>query len=66
MEEKVEGYYQIRAKELIDLLFDKKYFREDVSRDDMQGIEDFLAWTLQTQCKMAVKCALLSKRTKER
>lgn len=64
-DEKIEQFYQIRAKEIIDLLFDKNYFREDVSRDDMQGIEDFLAWSFKTQCESAVKCAELSKRARE-
>ena len=64
MEEKVEGFYQIKAKEIVDVLFDKGYFREDVSRDGMNNIEDFLAWILQTQCKMSVKCALLTKKIK--
>ena len=59
--EKVEPFYQIRAKEIIDLLFDKKYFREDVSRTDMQEVENFLAWSFQSQCQSQVKCALLCK-----
>ena len=65
MDEKVEPFYQIRAKEIIDMLFDKGYFREDVSRNGMDEVENFLAWTLKVQCDMAVRCALLVKGMKK-
>lgn len=65
-EEKIEGFYQIRAKEMIDMLFDKGFFREDISRDGMNTIEDFLAWSFQSQCKSAVTCAQLVKKVKDR
>lgn len=64
--DKNEPYYQLRAKEIIDVLFDKKFFRDDVSRDDMQGVEDFVAFSLQSQSKMSVKCALLCKSVKDK
>lgn len=62
--ETIQPFYQIRSKEFVDMLFDKGYFREDVNRDDMQSIEDLLAWVLQLQCESAVKMALLVKKTK--
>lgn len=65
-DEKVEGFYQERGKEIVDMMFDKGYFREDVSREGMKQVEDFLAWYIQTQCNSAVKVALLTKRIKER
>lgn len=65
-EEKIDGFYQVRGKEVIDMLFDKGFFREDVSRDGMKDVEDFLAWLFQTYCNSAVKCALLTKKIKER
>ena len=60
--EKIEAFYQINGKEIVDALFDKGYFREDVSRDSMQDVEDFLAWYIKIQCKSAVKMAELNKR----
>lgn len=64
-DEKTEPFYQNRAKEFIDMLFDKGYFREDVSRDGMQQVENFLGWYFQSQCQSAVKCAFLSKKASE-
>ena len=66
MEEKIESFYQVRAKEFVDVLFNQEYFRKDVSRDGMKDVENLLAWIFQTQCQSAVKCALLTKKIKER
>ena len=65
-DETIEPFYQVRAKEIVDMLFDKGYFREDVSRDGMNDVENFLAWSFQTQCQSSVKIALLTKKIKER
>ncbi len=65
-EKKTEEYYQIRAKEVVDVLFDKKFFREDVNRDDMQAVEDFVAYNFQSHAELAVKCAMIMKGAKER
>ncbi len=63
--ERIEEFYQSRGKEIVDVLFDKGYFREDVSRSSMQDVEDFIAFYIQSQCKMAVTLAELSKRVKK-
>ncbi len=55
--EKVELYYQMRAKELIDTMFDAKVFNEKITRDDIQGFEDLIAFLFQSQSKSAFKSA---------
>ena len=62
--EKIEPYYQNRAKEFVDMLFDKGYFREDVSRNGMDDVEEFLAYLFKSYCESSVKTALLTKRIK--
>ena len=62
-DEKIKPFYQMRGKEIVDALFDKGYFREDVNRASMQDIENFIAWYLQSLCKSAVKLEQLNKRT---
>ena len=64
-DKKIEPFYQMRGKEIVDALFDKGYFREDVDRTSMQGVEDFIAWYIQIQCKSAVKLTELNKSVKE-
>ena len=61
-DEKIELFYQVRGKEIVDALFDKGYFREDVSRDSMKDVENLIAFSFQSHCKSAVKMAELSKR----
>jgi len=47
MEEKIEEYYQNRAKELIDCMFDTKIFKDEITRDDMKSFEDLVAFNYQ-------------------
>ncbi|HBI17167.1 MAG TPA: hypothetical protein DDY52_03395 [Candidatus Moranbacteria bacterium] len=41
--QKIEPYYQMRAKEIIDGMFSAKVFHEKITRDDMNGFEDLIA-----------------------
>jgi hypothetical protein len=60
--EKIEPFYMKRAEEFIDCLYDKGYFREDVKRDDMRKLDEFLGFLFQTQCQSAVTCSELTRR----
>jgi len=55
--EKIEGYYQNRAKEIIDCMFDGKIFRDNITRDDMNGFEDLLAFQFQCNARTAQSMA---------
>lgn len=57
MEEKIELYYQNQAKGLIDSMFDTKIFKDSVTRDDMNGYENLVAYIFQAQAKTARKMA---------
>lgn len=59
MTEKAEPYYQREAKRLVDMLFDEGLFKEAVSRDQMNIVEDLIAYYLQSGAESAKKCALL-------
>jgi len=56
-EEKIEPYYQNNAKQIIDSMFDVKIFKEEITRDDMIGFEDLIAYYLQSQAYTARKIA---------
>ena len=49
-DKEIQPFYKARAKEMIDMLFDKEYFAKDLSRDGMNDVEEFLAWNFQYQC----------------
>ena len=46
--DEIEPYYQLRAKEIVDALFDKNYFAEGIKREDMQAVEDLIAYNFQS------------------
>jgi len=60
----VDEYYQKQSKELTDMLFDKGFLADDLTRESIVWLEDYLGFVLQCKVDMAVKCALLTKSLK--
>ena len=63
---KIDGYYQTQAKYVVDMLFDKGFLDKDVSRDDMDAIEEFIGYMFQTYSEMAANIAVLTKKGKDK
>lgn len=59
MSEQVEPFYQARAKDVTNMLFDKRFLRDDLDRESLNRLEDFLGYCFQSQAESAVKCAEL-------
>jgi hypothetical protein len=59
MDKKVELFYQLRGKEIVDALYDKGYLNQDVKRSEMREVEDYISFIIQSFCEMAKKTALL-------
>lgn len=57
--EKIEPYYQRQAKEFIDMMHDNKMINPIFSRDDMQALEDYIAYLLQSGAQSSAKAALI-------
>ena len=53
----IEPYYQNRAKEVVDMLFNGKLFKDKITRDNLNAIEDLIAYLFQSDAKSARKCA---------
>lgn len=49
------------AKSIIDLLFNTKCFREDISRDNMNELENYVEFCLSSKFEAHIKCLKLSK-----
>lgn len=64
-EKKIQPYYQIQAKQIVDCLFDKGYFSDSLSRDGMNDVEELLAFYIQSVAESAAKCAVMSKKFKQ-
>ena len=57
---KVDAFYQHRAKETVDMLFDKRFLNDDLDRETVNRLEDFLGWLFQSQAESAVRTAELN------
>lgn len=60
----IEPYYQNQAKQIIDSMFDCNVFSEKLTRDDIQGFEDLIAFYFQSHAKTSQKMAEFSNRIK--
>ncbi len=54
-EEKIEAYFQKDAKKLIDSMFEAGAFNPKMTRDDMNGYENLLAFIIQSNSKSHYK-----------
>lgn len=60
-----EKYFKNDAKQMVDVMFDTKLFKEDVTRDDMNGFEDLIQYLLQSRFDSYVKIKELFDKTKK-
>lgn len=64
-DDKIDQYYQNQAKELVDLMFDAKLFRDGVTRDAMAAIESYAAFFFQSNaCSVKRSVQFLAKMEK--
>jgi len=62
---KIEPYYQREAKQFVDMLFDSKIINPDFSRDDLQTVEDYHAYLLQSNAETSAKTAVMLAKLKK-
>jgi hypothetical protein len=56
-EKTIDIYNKNQAKRIIDCMFDAKIFAEHITRDDMNGFEDLIAFEFQCQSDSSHKIA---------
>ncbi len=44
------------AKQIVDMFFSNKLFRDEITRDDMNHFEGLISFLLQSKFNMYVKC----------
>ena len=54
-----EPFYQKQAKDLTNVLFDKRFLNDQLSRESIDWLEDYLGFVIQSAAQSAVKCAVL-------
>jgi len=65
MDVEVNEFYKREAKREVDFLFDKGFLSDDLSRESIDWLEDYLGFLFQSKCDIAVKAALLSKKVRD-
>lgn len=65
MEDKISIKNKYDAKNVVDIIFDKGFFREDVCRDDMNAVENLIAYLFQSHESSVERCLKLVKRCAE-
>ena len=65
MDIEVDEFYKREAKREVDFLFDKGFLHDDLSRESIDKLEEYLGFLFQTHCEIAVKAALLSKKVRD-
>lgn len=59
MAEEIEEFYKRIGKEHVDMLFDKRFLNDELSREAIGGLEDYMGFLFQSHCEQAKKSALL-------
>lgn len=54
------------AKAIVDMLFDSKVFREEITRDDMNATEDYLAESMRMRFESVLRGEELKRRIDEK
>lgn len=54
-----DKYFKTDAKQIVDMLFDTKVFKDDMTRDDFNNLEDFVGYLLQSKFDSYVKVTKL-------
>lgn len=57
-----EKQFKNDAKSIVDALFEKKYFDDDVTRDQLQAIEELIQYLMTTRFESYMKIEKLSEK----
>jgi hypothetical protein len=53
------------AKQIVDMIFDNKMFKDNITRDDMNGFEDLISFLIQTRFESHIRCENMLRKIKE-
>lgn len=61
-----ERLFKNDAKSIVDLAFETKFFRENVTRDDMNSFEEMIQYMLQSRFESYVKIHKLNEKMEKK
>lgn len=62
----MKEWFKKDAKQIVDMLFDTKCFKEDISRDDMIELEKFINYLLESKTDSYIKFIEINKKINEK
>jgi hypothetical protein len=62
----VEPHYKREATQLVDLLVDKGFIRDDVSREETRILEDYIGFLFQSRAEAIKRTTELMRKYKDR
>ena len=63
---KLKAQYNRQAKDLVNLLFDKRFLADDLTRESIQWLENYLALILSQTSESATSCERLLRKIETR
>ncbi len=63
---KIEEYYKKQAKDLTNDLFDKGFLNENLAREAIDWLEDYLGFVIQSAAQSSAKVAVLTAKLRNR
>jgi len=64
-EKEVEPYYKARAKETVDMLYDKGFLSDDLARESIDWLENYVGFLFQALCETSIRASELKKKARE-
>ena len=61
----VNAKYKKEAEQLINLLFDKRFLNDDLSKESIDWLEDFIGYLFESRISLAIKCHDLIAKTRD-
>lgn len=62
----IQPCYQRQAKDLVNLLFDKRFLADDLTRESIQWLEEYMALIISQTAESSARCADLLRRMETR
>ncbi len=63
-DDKADPYYLARGKEVVDMLYDKGYLDNQLNRESMTDLDEFIGFLMQMYAESAVKVDRLTRKIK--
>ncbi len=61
----VEQYYKRQANDLTNMLYDKGFLNDAVSRESIDKLEEYIGYVIQSAAQSSAKVALLMEKNRE-